>query len=191
MIIEDVVIMDDYLPEGYFEELQNMVTADMFPWHYIHNITRDRFAESLGSFGFDFTMINESQMTHCTETFVSLGCLHSVKKLVGSNNIIKARYDMTLYNPENFKHKPHIDRDFFEPYVSAILYMNETDGETVIYNEACLNCSEVQEDKEYTVRKVIEPKPNRLVLFPGMNVHTGHSPSKHKNRILLNMVFGI
>ena len=191
MIVDDVVIMDDYLPEGYFEELHNMVTADMFPWHYMGNVTTGKFIESLGSFGFDFTMINESQLTQCPETFFTLGCLHSIKKLVGSNDIIKARYDMTLYNSENFKHQLHIDRDFFDPYVSAILYMNESDGETVIYNEECSECSEVQDNKEYTVRKVIEPKPNRLVLFPGMKVHTGHSPSKHKNRILLNMVFKI
>jgi hypothetical protein len=32
----------------------------------------------------------------------------------------------------------------------------------------------------------VSPKANRLVLFDGNLLHTGSSPTKHKNRILIN-----
>jgi hypothetical protein len=32
----------------------------------------------------------------------------------------------------------------------------------------------------------VSPKANRLVLFDGSFLHTGCSPTKHKNRILIN-----
>ena len=38
------------------------------------------------------------------------------------------------------------------------------------------------------IKKTIAPKPGRLVLFNGDYVHTGHSPSEHQTRILLNIV---
>ena len=188
--VDDVVIIDDYLPEGYFEEMQNMVSASCFPWSYMGNITNDTFESNLASFGFDFTMIQDGYVHQRTETFIAMGCIQSIRKDIGAQRVEKARYDMTLYNPENYRHKPHVDEDFGEQYVSGILYMNESDGNTVIYEETSNKINEVI-DKEYTIKKEIEPKPNRLALFPCQHVHTGHSPSKHRNRILLNMLFAL
>ena len=66
----------------------------------------------------------------CRELDISLGCLKTIQDYIGANNIFKARYDMTLYNPKKFLHSPHIDGDEIPNYVSAILYMNDSDGDT-------------------------------------------------------------
>ena len=90
---------------------------------------------------------------------------------------IRARFDMTLKAPENSIHDPHVD--FNDPHYACILYINDSDGDTVIYNQRNLK------DK-FTIKKTITPKKNRLLFFNGAYCHTGHSPSKHQNRILLN-----
>ena len=38
----------------------------------------------------------------------------------------------------------------------------------------------------YTIKKRIPPKLNRLLMFKGKFAHTGCSPSKHNTRILIN-----
>ena len=77
----------------------------------------------------------------------------------------------------------------YPSFVSAILYMNESDGSTLIYDKKVVNADDIDHTKEYDIKEAIDPVPNRLLVFDGHYVHTGHSPSKHKSRILLNSVY--
>ena len=171
---EDVIVVDKFLSKSYFNELAYLVSSDVFPWSYNKEISNTNNDNRLGSHGFQFNMIMNGSYRQCRELDISLGCLKTIQDYIGANNIFKARYDMTLYNSEKFLHSPHIDGDEIPNYVSAILYMNNSD---------------MNYDKEYTIKKSITPKANRLVLFKGNLVHTGHSPSENKSRVLLNVVF--
>jgi len=92
-------------------------------------------------------------------------------------SLLRARLDMTVRSPENTLHIPHKDMNI-NHYV-CILYCNDTDGDTIIYNETC-------KQENYTIQKKISPLKNRLVFFDGSYYHTGHSPSKNNYRILSN-----
>ena len=45
---------------------------------------------------------------------------------------------------------------------------------------------DVPKDKELKEYDRVSPKANRLVIFDGDLLHTGCSPTKHKNRIIIN-----
>ena len=77
---------------------------------------------------------------------------------------------MTLYNPNNYRHEIHTDLEI--PNITCIFYVNDSDGDTVLYEKG--------------MARSVEPKANRLLMFDGDIAHTGHSPSKHKNRVLIN-----
>ena len=66
--------------------------------------------------------------------------------------------------------------------------MNDSDGPTVIFNEKYEGSTEIDQSK-LTVQKEIEPKANRLLIFDGHYLHTGHTPAHHNNRVLLNSNF--
>ena len=89
-------------------------------------------------------------------------------------SIIQKEFIQRIY-PENTLHIPHRDMNI-NHYVS-ILYCNDADGDTIIYNETC-------KQENYTIQKKISPVKNRLVFFDGSYYHTGHSPSKNNYRIL-------
>lgn len=188
-MIRDVIVVDNFLAKSHFEMLSDMTMDDRFPWSYNSEITTTFNDERLGSYGFQYMMIEYANYRQCRELDISLGCLKTIQDYIGAKKIFKARYDMTMYNPEKFLHRPHIDCEEIPRYVSAILYMNDSDGDTVIYNEKCMKVSELDYSKKYTIKKTIAPKANRLVIFKQNLIHTGHSPSKSKNRILLNAVF--
>lgn len=188
-MIRDVIVVDNFLSKSYFNSLSSLILDDGFPWSYNKEITSTFDDDRLGSYGFQFHMIMHGNYRQCRELDISLGCLQTIQDYIGAKNIFKARYDMTMYNPEKFLHNPHIDGDEIPNYVSSILYMNDSDGDTIIYNEKCMRISDMDYDKEYTIKKSITPKANRLVLFKGNLVHTGHSPSENKSRVLLNVVF--
>ena len=77
---------------------------------------------------------------------------------------------MTMVATERFVHDYH--KDFEQENIAAILYINETDGETIIL--------------ENETEKIIKPEVNKLVTFDGNILHTGCSPLKYKRRILIN-----
>ena len=83
---------------------------------------------------------------------------------------------MTVYCPESYQHERHVDME--EENTTCIFYLNTSDGNTSIYDR-----------NGTTLLKEIEPIENRLVIFDGKYLHAGHSPSKNKNRVLINMNF--
>ena len=92
---------------------------------------------------------------------------------------------MTVYTPGGRMCDNHVDNPF--PHIATIFYLNDSDGNTVIYNEKFEK--EGDTDSELTIQREIEPKENRLVVFDGLYIHTGHVPTKHNNRVILNSNF--
>ena len=83
---------------------------------------------------------------------------------------------MVTWSPEEFIHPAHVDYSF--PNTATIYYVNDTDGDTIIYGQDRLE-----------IKERVSPKANRLVIFDGDISHTGCSPTQHKTRILLNSNF--
>jgi hypothetical protein len=77
---------------------------------------------------------------------------------------------------------PHTD--FTTPHMTMIYYVNDSDGDTVFFEEMYTG---VDINKK-TVSKRVTPKKNKCVLFDGLRYHTGSVPSKN-NRIIININF--
>ena len=73
---------------------------------------------------------------------------------------------------------PHIDNDYSRPFFIAIYYVNNSDGNTIIYEGGDVN--------NLTKIKEIEPKKGRLILFDGSKYHSASHPVDSKKRIIMN-----
>ena len=186
-----IEVYDNFLPQPYFDSLSDLLTSPNFSWNFFPNITATKELSDDNSSGFSFTIFNSIQnysIRETKESWITLPALFSIQEKVKCKTIVRARYDLTTYNPSNYRHPYHIDMNHHS-FVSAILYMNESDGSTLIYDKKVVNAKDIDYTKEYEIKKSIDPLPNRLLVFDGNYVHTGHSPSKHKSRILLNSVY--
>ena len=103
---------------------------------------------------------------------------------VNSVQPIRVRADMTMQSDDNHKHQVHIDLPI--PNITTIFYVNQSDGNTIFFNERSNETGKLYEISDLTVKEEIEPKPNRLVIFDGYQLHTGCSPKEYSNRILIN-----
>ena len=106
-------------------------------------------------------------------------------KATGSKDIFRSRLDMTVNRGESIVLDPHVD--FFFPHISSILYINNSDGNTIIYNQKYNDHDKY--DQKLIVKEEIEPVANRLLIFDGLFIHTGCTPSKNNRRILINSNF--
>ncbi len=190
-------IVDNFLSETYFNSLQSYISSSTTqPWYYNDNISINKKTNDLGGFGFSYTILKckGEYLESYYDKYIESGSytlrtlkrfLFEMRAVTGCDKILRSRMDMTVYSGKSKILEPHTDYKY--PHTACIFYVNDSDGNTVIYDQ-------VYNDKdgcnqELTIKEEIEPKANRLVVFDGMHIHTGHTPSKHNNRVLINSNF--
>lgn len=174
-------IIDNLLTESYLRDLQNYFLSQRGEWNYNDNLTGDESYAVLGSFGLTMRLHwNQTFVDSYAATLSKALIFTALDKVIEITNIphlvVRARADMTLYNPLNHRHELHTDYPY--EHTTAIFYLNTSDGNTLLYD---------REGKELLTE--VEPIENRLLVFDGLLQHTGHSPSNHKSRTLLNINF--
>jgi hypothetical protein len=187
-----VEVIDDFLDKSYFDFIVNdVMNDDTFHWYYSDDSTYSsdkKFSingEVKHTQGFSNLLVTDDKARSREGDLIYPFAL-KVKSYLGAKEVMRVRADLCTQNVDNAIHGPHVDFPGKFHY-SSILYLNETDGNTLIFNERDPG-SQVNGDNinSFTIKESIEPKPNRLVVFDGRYIHSGCSPRDHKCRKLLN-----
>ena len=109
------------------------------------------------------------------------------------NDLIRVRLGMfprTLLDVPY--HNPHVD--FYEPHLVGLYYVNDSDGDTVVFNETSDKVSLEQSVKyanegKFTELARISPKKGRMVFFDGRHYHASMHPISHPQRIVVTFDF--
>ena len=185
----DIEVVDDFVSPSYLQSVQKLLGSDAFDWHFHGSQSLNGYAsDKVEDFGFSHGILPPWQKNTFVESapaYFLAPLIYQIKDHIEAENILRVRLDMTLLHKEGYIHPPHIDTD--EPHLAAIVYINETDGPTVIYDHKDEFGGPFPDQMD--VKQTIDPKPGRLVVFDGSYVHTGYSPRAHQSRILINAVF--
>jgi len=92
-----------------------------------------------------------------------------------------------LQLPLNLKDRsldaPHIDAD--RDHLVILYYVNDSDGDTVIYKNKFTGYNEIPKFNELEELKRVTPKAGRVVMFNGRHYHTAQQP-EHNVRCIIN-----
>ena len=180
-------IYDNFLTKSYHKEIKDILTSADFPWFYIPNISDGTDTRELkNEYGFYHLLINDKGQGNSNYTSFFRPMLHQIMDITNTNKILKARCDMTTNKGIEKVHDTHVDFVDQTSYKSVIFYVNETDGDTTLFNERYTSDFK---DRTQTIMKKVQPKENRLLVFEGDLLHTGSSPINYSNRILINCNF--
>jgi hypothetical protein len=185
-------IIDDFLTKSYHKNILELLLSQKFDWMYCDDMTDSaRKEQEEGPYGYGFAHYfwdEEKGSQPPLGGFIE-PALYQMMDVAKCEGILRARADLTTWSKDEYVHLPHVD--YFFPNVGTVYYVNESDGDTILYNvkpeNASNSCHPDQKDLKIVER--VSPKANRLALFDGALLHTGSSPSKHKNRILINSNF--
>jgi hypothetical protein len=84
---------------------------------------------------------------------------------------------------QNHIHPPHVDMTI--PHLVLLYYVNDSDGDTVIFNQKYSS----QQNPTLTVNQTIAPKAGAAIVFDGLTYHSSSSPQYTGERIVLNINF--
>jgi hypothetical protein len=182
-----IKVIDDFLPVGYYKEIEKLMLGPNFPWFYLPNICDGGMPEeeSVDRIpGFYNLIVHQGTKNSDLADFFMAFAL-TVQELLENTEITRIRADMVLPGGIN-KQDVHVDS--IQPHIASVLYIGESDGDTILYKEKLINPDPYKKPnppEKLTELKRISPKPNRLVLFNGNYWHVGETPSRGR-RIVLN-----
>lgn len=163
----------------FWEEFKSTNSIEKYP--KINNldvdVVDDRQDVHVGYFfGKNFSSVHEIG----SNILESFALKHNIE--VGKLLRVKANILYKTNNPNSI-HPPHVDTDF--EHLVLLYYVNNSDGETIIFNEE-FNKTNMP---DLTVNKKISPKIGRAVLFNGLNYHSSSSPKIFDTRVVININF--
>jgi len=186
-----IEVIDDFLEPSYFRNLYETVTSIKFPWFFSENISNDEDRQvsingnsSSRLLGFSHSVCDGEQVD--SKDMYPLLCPFAWKILdhVGGSGVLRIRFDMTVFTETGLVHEPHVDY-LDTPNYSAVFYLTKSDGPTIIFNEK-YDYDSGYPERDLTIKEVIQPKPNRIVIFDGSYIHTGNPPTESSRRIIIN-----
>jgi len=104
----------------------------------------------------------------------------NLKPLYAKNKLLEARSFLQL--PLNKEYigegvdTPHLDRT--EPHLVFLYYVNDSDGDTIIYNYKSKSSKDIPYFEDIKEMKRVTPKQGRVVIFDGLYWHTAQQPTK-------------
>lgn len=186
---EDVTIIDQAVPTSIQDLLENIALGDKISWlrntgatynegiPQIFPVTPDSF--DVQQFVHLIYEIKQptSQLFH-TILPVITAIPYTIKQLhrIKMNMCVYAQTD----NP-NAHGMPHVDfAETKEPLMSAIYYVNDSTGDTLIFDQR------FGQKAPLTVKTRVTPKKGRLLVFDGGLLHAGNTPRTNAPRININ-----
>jgi hypothetical protein len=196
--MDNVVIIDDVLPKQNQISIENIFN-DNIPWLYNEKCVTDNtyalfreYPDIINHPQLVHTFFNEAlkdQSQHLIKLLPLISCLPTFIHL----SRIKANLTYPVISVTDTQYGvPHVDypNTDMDNFVTGIYYVNDSDGDAVIFNEFNENppgtTLPLALNKPLTIKQRIEPKQGRLVLFDGRRIHAGNIPRTSNHRIVIN-----
>lgn len=187
-------IIDDFLDSTNFNRLQEFILGMDFPWFYIPTVSMppgilNFSGPAQETWGFNHIVYDSienlesfvfSSMPLILTTFEEKFNV-KIKKLL--------RIRMGMKHPKigftkDHYNLPHVD--YFFPHATLIYYINNSDGNTRIFNE--IYQPKLQEPDSFTIDKEVAPVANRMLFLEnGLTYHTAANPIDSDRRVVVNV----
>lgn len=206
-IHEEIVSIDNLIPISFQDEVIRRIQGDRhFPWFLLHKIGHPDFfshhvapkyldkniTDDVGFFHMAFD--GEVESPYCD--FFKLILYFFVEKVdVKIKNILRIRLRYTHkgqgHSPEKYA-APHVDFNSNQPYKTLIYYVDDSDGDTIIFDKKFNPTEEIYNPIIADPLKELiryTPKKGSALFFNGHRYHAGNFPINYSSRIVINFDF--
>jgi hypothetical protein len=162
------------------------------PWYYLKDTAYNQFNQESTPYEpswVHFLYNNDESLSDLKPLAESilLKALDELKLPI--SKLIRIRAGMSTRTPFSFVHGAHTDWD--NNHMSAVYYVNDSDGDTIFYKEKRdqnlnINSFEWSKDKKFTIDQTVSPKSDRIVVFDGLTYHSSSTPVDNNYRIIIN-----
>jgi 2OG-Fe(II) oxygenase superfamily len=194
----DIITIDDAIPKAYQDQVEAELASTRMTWFFHEESarsTKTQFDTNFAGFSHPAFNIREPNpvLSPLNAVLVPILFLFCEKAGLPFTALLRVRIGLfTSAAIDAPHHNPHVD--FYEPHHTALYYVNDSDGDSVVFNEtyqdvpAPLAASYVNEGK-LTIADRISPRKGRMAAFDGKHYHASMHPATHVSRIVVTFNF--
>ena len=190
-----VIEIADVIPKLYQDQIE-AETAGL-GWYFHSESARPGLAfanQYSGFFHMAFDAANPNPVTSAINAvLVPLLFIFCDRAKLPFTNLIRVRLGLFPNNPLDVPyHNPHVD--FYEPHQVALYYVNDSDGDTVLFRETADEVTLQQSarhanENRFTELQRIPPRKGKMVAFDGRRYHASMHPRTHASRVVITFNF--
>lgn len=183
-------IVDNFVNEIFRNELKQTICSSSYIWNYCNSGTQLEYDKKYHFM--DDKTIDSPQFTHdlSGDEYVTKYLLYCIEDYFGrsfSDRLVRAKVNMLLKDSSYINGNYHIPHsDYTDASESVIYYVNDSDGDTFIFNE-----KPNIDLREISIKTRVSPIKGRLILFNSSYLHASSSPIINRERIVINLVFKV
>ena len=182
---EDFLVIDNFIPKGFCEALHLELYRKEY-WAYSSRTVDYEKKDWLDSPMLTHTIASKLKpVLSSKKQEIVLTSLNS--GLTGPSSelkIVRVKANLTYPQPhKTLPNPPHVDETHDDCF-SMVLYLNDSDGDTVLYDKRI-------EDGDENLKEIVrvEPISGRAVIFNSNRFHSSSPPKNNPHRIIINSVF--
>ena len=197
----DIVVDDSLISVEQQDIIKTALENDFFPWYigqnkfgtspsYLSDHFRGVTKNIFESTQFVHNFVNERTVISSAVNIPMIVYNAAKQKYNFSDDILRIKanlYPKIWDNNIDAHQTPHIDDN--DSHWTMIYYVNDSDGDTFLFNEHVGFCKDATSISNLTIAQRIAPKKGRFVFFKGNRLHAGMHPKNNNYRIVLNFNF--
>jgi hypothetical protein len=159
-------VIDDFLPIDYHKHIYDIIMDETFPWYF--RGTAVTTENDISNYLFTHALhAARKEQSSFFQNFLPM-----LEHIPNFAALIRAKINLnTKAKDVSFPTGWHVDFPFkSENCYTALYYINDSDGVT-----------------EFETGDFVEPKENRIVIFPTQLKHQGYTPHKNTRRCNINI----
>lgn len=192
-----LVEIDDVITKLYQDQIEAETSSDKMAWFFTRESAR-KVAVDTAYGGFShvaYRFNNETATSPSPLTALLLPLLYTFcdKAGIPFKSLLRIRLGLFTQNVAGGPyHNPHVD--FYLPHYNALYYVNDSDGDTFIFNETYDEVSlersvEYTRERKFTIARRISPRRGRMIGFDGRHYHASMHPTQSSHRIAIAFSF--
>tara|TARA_A200000113_G_scaffold193953_1_gene183777 strand:- start:9209 stop:9790 length:582 start_codon:yes stop_codon:yes gene_type:complete len=180
--------IENVIEKDYQKQILDVVTDITFDWHFMEDTTfekTDTLNNSTPSFA-NLVYHPNNKENPGLEFFTPLLQNTCAKAGLELDQLLRMRLGFLLNTKYMMPHvryqynTPHVD--FEQDHYTACYYINECDGETVVFHET-------EEAEKYKPMHKSMPQQGKVLVFNGKHYHASTCPKMFTKRIVMTMNF--
>jgi len=186
--------IDNALPEQLFQKIQTQIMSHELAWFWTRtyeskNGPLDNFYNHWAHVISKENGVKNSVLSDIVEAAFLIALDKSGQRL---DQLIRSRIGMSTITSERLTHSPHVDIE--TPHRTALLYMNDCEAPTILYDQIYDLFSRVSGQEFYektlganlTVAAESIPVANKFIWFDGLRYHSSTTSTQVSRRIVIN-----
>jgi hypothetical protein len=199
IISKDFVEIEDFLSAAHQQELIEYFTHPSFPWAMtidaVDGVDTSKTLEDSNAIGFYHGIMYRGEQ--CSEDRYLTATRWIIEKLpeatfnrIKIDKLERIRVAVFTRHPDATPHKPHVDAK--HNHWTAIYYVNDCDGDLLVYNETHFEIADDQIlNTQFTLKHRVRPAQGKLVAFNGKHYHSSSYPTQKSLRLAITFNFTV